>query len=297
MAIPKSLRDKLLVEAQHRCTVCAEKSFEIHHIIEIANGGTDDEDNLIVLCPNCHQHRYHRSHEFTREQLLLYKKKLLEKNEIERRLLLTLGDIKNSIGQEPTSDLMRKLQNELKNAAELIDPKRSPSIYDSVVETAKELANKNELPGAAREAIEVQYEIDRQKEKARFPDIEIVKLDKDAWRKSDKFAHAYYLDLILNYEPNSDWIKIFNHRFTNSFYSMMRETEIIGNCIQIIAADTDNHQEQINFMKRLVEETNRYVRSTVFPEIDRQINAAKRQALEEYDTIQRLKSQTNDLHI
>ena len=74
MAILKAARDKLLVDARHRCTICAEKCFEIHHIIEQAEGGTDDIENLIVLCPNCHQHRYHRSGEFTRDQLRLYKK-------------------------------------------------------------------------------------------------------------------------------------------------------------------------------------------------------------------------------
>jgi 5-methylcytosine-specific restriction endonuclease McrA len=71
MAIPKAVRDVLLVEARHRCTVCSEKCFEIHHIMEVSEGGTDEPDNLIVLCPNCHQHRYHRSGEFTRDQLRL----------------------------------------------------------------------------------------------------------------------------------------------------------------------------------------------------------------------------------
>ncbi len=74
MSISQKTRDKLLVEAQHRCTVCYEKCFEVHHIVEQADGGSDDETNLIVMCPNCHQHRYHRNGEFTRPQLLEYKK-------------------------------------------------------------------------------------------------------------------------------------------------------------------------------------------------------------------------------
>jgi hypothetical protein len=93
VAIPKRVRDELLVEARHRCTICAEKCFEIHHIIEQNEGGTDEAENLIVLCPNCHQHRYHRSGEFTRDQLCLYKAKLKEQNEIERRLSLHLEEI------------------------------------------------------------------------------------------------------------------------------------------------------------------------------------------------------------
>lgn len=52
MAIPKSVRDILLVEAKHRCTICSEKCFEIHHIIEQADGGTDEEDNRSALQEN-----------------------------------------------------------------------------------------------------------------------------------------------------------------------------------------------------------------------------------------------------
>jgi hypothetical protein len=84
--IPKKIRDALLVEARHKCTICFERCFEIHHIIKKSEGGTDDDDNLIVLCPNCHQHRYHRCGEFTPDQLRLYKAKLKEANEIEQEL-------------------------------------------------------------------------------------------------------------------------------------------------------------------------------------------------------------------
>ena len=93
MAILKTVRDQLLFECRHRCTVCSEKCFEIHHIIEQGEGGTNDIDNLIVLCPNCHQHRCHRSAEFTRDQLQLYKKRLKEKNEVEKRVLQNLEEI------------------------------------------------------------------------------------------------------------------------------------------------------------------------------------------------------------
>lgn len=99
MALNKKLRDALLVEARHRCTVCFEKCFEIHHIVEKSEGGTDDEDNLIVLCPNCHQHRYHRFGELTRDQLRLYKAKLKESNEIERDLRDELEYVRGEMSQ------------------------------------------------------------------------------------------------------------------------------------------------------------------------------------------------------
>jgi 5-methylcytosine-specific restriction endonuclease McrA len=54
IAIPKESRDKLLVEAKHQCSKCHEKTTHIHHITSVADGGSNNEDNLIVLCPTCH---------------------------------------------------------------------------------------------------------------------------------------------------------------------------------------------------------------------------------------------------
>jgi hypothetical protein len=68
----------MLVEAGHRCCRCASNSpeLDLHHIRPQSEGGIDDPDNLIVLCPTCHRlaHRY----KFTKYQLLLYKKKAQE---------------------------------------------------------------------------------------------------------------------------------------------------------------------------------------------------------------------------
>lgn len=39
------------------CENCQYNNFAIlnvHHIIEVCNGGSDDLDNLLLLCPNCH---------------------------------------------------------------------------------------------------------------------------------------------------------------------------------------------------------------------------------------------------
>ena len=39
------------------CEKCKHTNFAIlnaHHIVEVCNGGTDDLDNLLLLCPNCH---------------------------------------------------------------------------------------------------------------------------------------------------------------------------------------------------------------------------------------------------
>ncbi len=297
MAITKAVRDKLLVEARHRCTICAEKCFEIHHIIEQSDGGTDVEENLIVLCPNCHQHRYHRNREFTPDQIRLYKTGLKEKNEIERRLLMNLEEVKQLIGQTPAEELNSRLQEELSAAASLVDPQHSPRVHETVVEMAKELANRRELPGGARQAIELQFEIERQRLKAQHPRITLVGVGDSAWRKSNAFPAAYEFGLVLDQAPNGDWVEVFDHHFWADWYNMKRKTWIDEDRIRMIVADSDDLQRHVDFAKRLVEETNQLIATQGFEEIDRRINAAKAQALREYDTIQALRAKTKDLKI
>jgi 5-methylcytosine-specific restriction endonuclease McrA len=39
------------------CEECGNENYnilQVHHIIERCNGGTNDESNLELLCPNCH---------------------------------------------------------------------------------------------------------------------------------------------------------------------------------------------------------------------------------------------------
>jgi 5-methylcytosine-specific restriction endonuclease McrA len=55
--IRTSLRQRLLLEAGYRCSnpVCRNViALDIHHLVRVAEGGADTEDNLIALCPNCH---------------------------------------------------------------------------------------------------------------------------------------------------------------------------------------------------------------------------------------------------
>lgn len=50
--IPAKLKDSLLVEANHVCTICGRSPVQIHHID--GNPSKNTEDNLIVLCLNHH---------------------------------------------------------------------------------------------------------------------------------------------------------------------------------------------------------------------------------------------------
>ena len=56
-----NLRSKLIENSGYTCQSCNTKScngafpLEVHHIYPIALGGNPfDEDNLIVVCPDCH---------------------------------------------------------------------------------------------------------------------------------------------------------------------------------------------------------------------------------------------------
>ena len=42
--------------AHYRCLLCEEfKPLEVHHLIPVKDGGSDDFDNAVSLCPNCHE--------------------------------------------------------------------------------------------------------------------------------------------------------------------------------------------------------------------------------------------------
>ena len=73
------LREKLLLGATCHCCLCKKACdifIEVHHLIPEKDGGTDDEDNAIPLCFDCHSYspqidlrvgisiidRYERSH-------------------------------------------------------------------------------------------------------------------------------------------------------------------------------------------------------------------------------------------
>ena len=297
MAIAKAVRDQLLVEARHRCTICAEKCFEIHHIIEQAEGGTDAIENLIVLCPNCHQHRYHRSGEFTRDQLRLYKQRLKEQNEIEKRVLQNLEEIRQLLPTASPEDMEQKLRVELQEAATIVSPDKSPGIYATVQQTSEWFAERDLMRGGARRAIEIEWEVRKEQEKRKYPEVKIQRVDDGAFRKASHFPQAYYLEFVLDRVPNPDWVKVFMAEWEMSFYSMKRETHIQRDRIVMIVADSDNLQGHADFAKRLVEETNNRIHTFGFRQIDQLCEQEKRAALQQFDAIQSMKSRTKNIKL
>lgn len=55
MGFRNSEVEELLVATGRECCICHRRhAVEVHHIVRHADGGTDDVDNAIPLCPNCH---------------------------------------------------------------------------------------------------------------------------------------------------------------------------------------------------------------------------------------------------
>jgi hypothetical protein len=55
--IPVSVQHGLLMEAGYKCgnPTCRNViTLELHHILYVRDGGGDDPENLLVLCPDCH---------------------------------------------------------------------------------------------------------------------------------------------------------------------------------------------------------------------------------------------------
>lgn len=48
---------KIIARANLSCSICSwdKATGDIHHIVEISEGGTNDMNNLIYICPNCHR--------------------------------------------------------------------------------------------------------------------------------------------------------------------------------------------------------------------------------------------------
>jgi hypothetical protein len=76
--LPPKTRTFLLTESGYRCAVPTCRgilALDMHHIWEVAKGGSDDPSNLIALCPTCHN-LYHRG-TISPESIYVYKAMLV----------------------------------------------------------------------------------------------------------------------------------------------------------------------------------------------------------------------------
>ena len=73
-AIAAQLKREVLVEANHRCAICREPSFDVAHLEPWSKVKQHTFDNLISLCPNCH--RRHHKGDIDSASLRMYKANL-----------------------------------------------------------------------------------------------------------------------------------------------------------------------------------------------------------------------------
>ena len=72
--IPKPIQLDVLTEAGWRCGVPTCRTvlaLDLHHLVEVGEGGKNDAANLLALCPTCHA--LHHRGDLTREALYTYK--------------------------------------------------------------------------------------------------------------------------------------------------------------------------------------------------------------------------------
>lgn len=62
---------KVLKRVGAKCSMCGwcEASCDVHHIIPKSKGGSDTNDNLVILCPNCHRKVHDGVATFTEEEM------------------------------------------------------------------------------------------------------------------------------------------------------------------------------------------------------------------------------------
>jgi hypothetical protein len=85
MAFKQEEVEQLLADTGRRCCLCGTlHKVQVHHIVAKDNGGSDDIDNAIPLCPNCHdevhgRYTYGRStRTYTSRELKLHRQRTIE---------------------------------------------------------------------------------------------------------------------------------------------------------------------------------------------------------------------------
>lgn len=85
MAFKQEEIEQLLAETGRRCCLCGMlHKIQVHHIVSRDDGGTDDIDNAIPLCPNCHDEVHGRyisgktTRIYTPNELKLHRKRTIE---------------------------------------------------------------------------------------------------------------------------------------------------------------------------------------------------------------------------
>lgn len=56
----QATKRRILARDGHQCQYCGGPATEVDHVINQAQGGTDDDDNLVAACRQCHREKTQR---------------------------------------------------------------------------------------------------------------------------------------------------------------------------------------------------------------------------------------------
>jgi hypothetical protein len=107
-SVNTSTRQAVLLEAGYKCAnpSCRHVlTLELHHILWIKEGGSNDPLNLVALCPNCHS--LHTAGHIPRQAIRTWKSLLMSLNNPHRAsadLLLVLYDEEQRVAQSTSED-------------------------------------------------------------------------------------------------------------------------------------------------------------------------------------------------
>ncbi|NRR05928.1 HNH endonuclease [Brevibacillus sp. RS1.1] len=129
MSINEDVIVEVLTRSARHCCICRQflpLSIQVHHIIEKSDGGTDDFDNLIPVCIQCHGYIHtipHMTRKFTTKELIKCRDNVYEmvsvgklpatrsmtRNELETVSSILAETLRTSSNKEDLSDEALKL--------------------------------------------------------------------------------------------------------------------------------------------------------------------------------------------
>ena len=88
--------------------------------------------------------------------------------------------------------------------------------------------------------------------------ISIKSVDTDLVEKDDSFPEALAFYVYLSEVPESVWREFFSSEYEQSWFNLKREVTVSGDRIRIVTSPGEE-QQHIDFIKQVVERTNRQV--------------------------------------
>ncbi|PYV33973.1 MAG: hypothetical protein DMG22_07715 [Acidobacteria bacterium] len=125
--------------------------------------------------------------------------------------------------------------------------------------------------------------------------VKIKSIDSERIEKDDSFPNAYAFYIELDTAPHAVWEELFLRRYESDWFNLKREMTIQGKEIRVVTAPGEE-EHQVDFYRRLVEETNRDAEE-YNRDLAQQSELASRVAQSESAEAQRIRENLKKIHI